>query len=299
MPRQRSSDSKKAETLYRKGMKLSEIAEKLKVPAGTVRRWKADQKWDDGNQKKRSETSTKTERKPSAKTERKPSARKSGGQPGNVNAVGNSGGGAPVGNKNAEKHGAYSAVYRDVFDDEERELAEQVFSDEEDLLQEQITVFAIRERRIIRAINKYAGMKDPVTGKDIPIIISATQRAEHKRVFDGTPEEQAEQEEEYKRIVQKKIDSGDRMPGRDVNILTTTENKDGIILRMERELTSVQSQKIKAINALAQLRLSKQKIDLCSAPWYWKTRCMSDICEIAKMYSTNIASRKNPSARLK
>lgn len=35
--------------------------------------------------------------------------RKRGGQPGNKNALGNRGGGAPYGNKNAVTHGAYSA----------------------------------------------------------------------------------------------------------------------------------------------------------------------------------------------
>ena len=42
---------------------------------------------------------------------------------------------------------------------------------------------------------------------------------------------------------------------------TNTENKDDIILRLERELTSVQSQKMKLINTLAQLKLEKQKIE--------------------------------------
>jgi hypothetical protein len=33
--------------------------------------------------------------------------RKRGGQPGNKNAIGNRGGGAPIGNTNAQKHGLY------------------------------------------------------------------------------------------------------------------------------------------------------------------------------------------------
>ena len=36
--------------------------------------------------------------------------RKRGGQPGNKNALGNRGGGAPYGNKNAEIHGLYSQI---------------------------------------------------------------------------------------------------------------------------------------------------------------------------------------------
>ena len=258
MPRQRSPDSKKAETLYRKGMKLSEIADRLGVPAGTVRRWKADQKWDDAGRSGRSEKATRNVRKPSGKTEHNPSARKRGAPVGNVNAVG---AGAPIGNKNAEIHGAYSKVLADVFTEEEKELAQFMFPDEESKLEEEITVCTIRERRIMKAINRYHAMVNPVTGEPIPLVVSGTMRSEHKRVFDGTEEERIAQEEEYKRIVEEKIDSGDRMPGRDITMTTNTENKDDIILRMERELTSVQSQKMKLINTLAQLKLEKQKIE--------------------------------------
>lgn len=58
MARARSPDSIEAEKMYRSGMKLVEIAEKLGVPDGTVRRWKSTQKWGSpGNMKsERSET---------------------------------------------------------------------------------------------------------------------------------------------------------------------------------------------------------------------------------------------------
>lgn len=68
-----------AKAMYRKGMKLVEIASQLNLPEGTVRRWKCTHKWD---------------------SER--SERKKGGQPGNKNATG------PPGNKNAEKYGFFS-----------------------------------------------------------------------------------------------------------------------------------------------------------------------------------------------
>ena len=41
---------------------------------------------------------------------------------------------------------------------------------------------------------------------------------------------------------------------------TTMENKDNMIARLEKELSTVQSKKTKAIEALAKLRLEKQKI---------------------------------------
>ncbi len=46
MPRAANEKATEAERLYRSGMKLVEIATKLGVPAGTVRRWKSTYQWD-------------------------------------------------------------------------------------------------------------------------------------------------------------------------------------------------------------------------------------------------------------
>ena len=80
-----------AKAMYRKGIKLVEIASQLNLPEGTVRRWKCTHKWDSERSDKNNERSVK----------------KKGGQPGNSNAVGNEGG-APEQNKNAEKYGFFS-----------------------------------------------------------------------------------------------------------------------------------------------------------------------------------------------
>ena len=66
MARSPNEKAEEAKQLYKKGMKLVEIAEKLEVPAGTVRRWKSTYKWD-GEQKsersdKKSERSEKNKR---------------------------------------------------------------------------------------------------------------------------------------------------------------------------------------------------------------------------------------------
>lgn len=74
-----------AEELYKKGMKLVEIASQLSLPEGTVRRWKCTHKWD------------------SERSGKKANVRKRGGQPGNTNATG-----GPPGNKKAEKYGFFS-----------------------------------------------------------------------------------------------------------------------------------------------------------------------------------------------
>lgn len=68
-----------------------EIAEQLDLPAGTIRGWKAKDDWD-----KRLNGALPKD------TER---SKQRGGQPGNQNAIGH---GAPLRNKNAEKHGFFS-----------------------------------------------------------------------------------------------------------------------------------------------------------------------------------------------
>lgn len=91
MPRAPDERIKKAYELYKKGMKLVEIASQLKLPAGTVRRWKSVYKWDNERSDKKSERSQK----------------KKGAQPGNKNSAGHASS-VPVKNKNAETHGFFS-----------------------------------------------------------------------------------------------------------------------------------------------------------------------------------------------
>lgn len=86
MPRKPDERIEQAEEMFRKGMKLIEIANQLGLPEGTVRRWKCTHKWDSERSEKKGERSK----------------RKRGGQPGNHNATG------PPGNKNAEKYGFFS-----------------------------------------------------------------------------------------------------------------------------------------------------------------------------------------------
>ena len=99
MPRARNAKADEALALYRQGLRLVDIAKKLEIPEGTVRRWKCTYKWD----------SDKSER-----SESKKSARKRGGQPGNRNRA------APKGNKRAEKFGFFSKYLpeetREIFD---------------------------------------------------------------------------------------------------------------------------------------------------------------------------------------
>ena len=130
----------------------------------------------------------------------------------------------------------------------EKDMIEDIPMDEEMLLIEQIQLFAVRERRIMIAINKYRSMKGEVS-------LYGFNRSESKRTFKTEEDKQL-----YEERIEKKISAEERLPGDMYNMQTTMENKDNMIARLEKELSTVQSKKTKAIEALAKLRLEKQKI---------------------------------------
>lgn len=94
MARERSPNRDKAFNIFKEhdgNIANRLIAEMLNVPEKTISGWKVKDQWNGVLQKKIQST-----------------PKNKGGQPGNRNAVGNSGGAAPPGNKNAEKHGLFS-----------------------------------------------------------------------------------------------------------------------------------------------------------------------------------------------
>lgn len=100
--RQRSTNRDKALKLWMKSgrtAKLKDIAVELGISDTLIRKWKFLDKWDEI-----------------------PAKRPRGAQPGNQNAVGNKGGGAPHGNANAMKHG----LYRKMLPNEMQELLKEV-----------------------------------------------------------------------------------------------------------------------------------------------------------------------------
>lgn len=246
----RSEERKQAERMYlesKGNMKLVEIAEKLGLPDNKVRKWKSLDNWEGKLHPAKEEKVKKKPVERSTKEEGSVPPKKSVGAPkGNTNAKGHKN---PVPPPDATKHGGYSAVYWDVLDETEKGLIEDMPKDEEELLIEQIQLFSVRERRIMQAINKYRNM-------DGPVAISNTWRSERKRTFD-TPED----EEEYNRLIREKIDKGERMPGKEYQTQTTTDNKDNIIARLESELSNVQAKKTKAIETLSRIHLEKAKLD--------------------------------------
>lgn len=66
MARSPNENAIKAKVLYKKGMSLVDIANKLNVPAGSVRRWKSKQKWDDEIGERSEKNAKASEKKASA-----------------------------------------------------------------------------------------------------------------------------------------------------------------------------------------------------------------------------------------
>lgn len=134
-------DTAKAEYIKRRRsggkVNLKDLAEKLGVTYGTVRNWKRIDQWDDAVERKR------------------------GGQPGNKNsrgkrnAKGNLGGGAPNGNTNAEKDGAYSTVHLERLSQEERDWLDQMPTGANENNIYELKLLRIQQRHIMERIAEY------------------------------------------------------------------------------------------------------------------------------------------------
>ncbi len=118
LPKAKNNLADEACALYVQGLLLKDIAEKLGVPASTVRRWKSTYKWD-------SECSDKIT-----------SVRKKGAPLNNANAAGNTGGKAPKKNNNAVKHG----IFQKYLPEESMDIIESMTDNPLDVLWGQIQI---------------------------------------------------------------------------------------------------------------------------------------------------------------
>ncbi|WP_178897050.1 phage terminase small subunit [Bacillus altitudinis] len=135
---------------------LKDIADELGVTSSTVRKWKANDKWDDNFKGSAPFRFRSAPKRPGApKGSKNAKGNKGGKAPaGNQNAKGNTGG-APKGNRNSVRTGEYESIMFDYMDDTEKELFEQIETDP--LYQIELTIreLSIRERRMMHRIMKY------------------------------------------------------------------------------------------------------------------------------------------------
>ena len=139
MARAPDERQEQAKELFLQGMKLIDISKALEVPVGTIRSWKNRYNWDEKS------NATLHKRKRNV-------AKAKGGQPGNQNAIGNHGGAAPEGNKNAVTTGEFETLLFDCLEPEEKQLAAAVPNDKEQLLFQEIQMLTVRERRMMKRI---------------------------------------------------------------------------------------------------------------------------------------------------
>ena len=146
MGRARNPKTDEAEKLFYKGMKLKDIASRLEVPEGTVRRWKNTYKWN------------------SERSDKKANVRKRGGQIGNKNAVGGNQS-APLRNHNAEKFG----FFRKYLPEETVSIIEEMPKDPLDILWDQIQIAyaaIIRAQKIMYVKDKEDKTIERIEEKD-------------------------------------------------------------------------------------------------------------------------------------
>ena len=248
MPKASKEKMIEAEKLFNDGMAMVEIAIKLGVSDGTVRSWKNRYGWGDKSPKNNRNVAKKEDKKNATLQKRK-----KGGQPGNKNAKGGSGNPKPKLPPNVTKHGGYVPVFIDTLDEEEQELVATIPKVTELQLMEQIQLFSIRERRLLKAINKYRRLQGEVAIADVS-------RYEDKRAFKNE-----EEEIEYDRRQKLKVEKEEMLPGKSYSIQTHTTNRDMIIARLEQELSTIQGKKTKAIEALSKFRIEKEKLENESA----------------------------------
>lgn len=222
MPRARSPNRDKAYELWIESGKkrlLKDIAKELEVSETQVRKWKNQDQW---------EGKTSKGTLPKEKDKKKSNVTNKKGAPkGNQNAKGH---GAPKGNQNNYKHGLYQNIYWDTLDDDELEMIDSMHYDEERLLEEQIALLSVRERRLLKSIAEH---KQPAN----KLSIDSVQKRKMDVRKDG--EEQYSEEE----------------------VTTQTVSSFQIIQKLEAELTKVQGRKTKCIDSLTRLRLERIKIE--------------------------------------
>lgn len=225
MPRARSPNRDKAFQLWieSQGQKsLQDIAAELGVKPEQVRSWKHADKWD---------AQTKKVALPNGKGH--VVKRKQGGQRGNKNAVGNPGGGAPSGNKNNFRHGAYERVVLGLLSEDDAAI----FQDEEtgliveQELRQTLAMLNVKEIRLMRHIANVQKIVDAQKNGDDFLASSA---------------------EEEK--------TGDEFSYTSLSVFKASPLE--AMTKLEAELDKVQGRKVKVLAELEKLRLGREKLAL-------------------------------------
>ena len=149
MARVRSPNRDKAFEIYKESngnIANREIAKILDISEKTISGWKVKDKWNDqlnGVLQKEIRSTPKEKRK-------------KGGQPGNKNATG------PPGNKNAVTTGEFENIFFDTLEKDELNLIKSIELEKRKLLEQEIQLLTVRERRMLKRIDDLKKSKEVV-----------------------------------------------------------------------------------------------------------------------------------------
>ena len=138
MARVRSPNRDKAFEIYKESsgnIANREIAKILDISEKTISGWKVKDKWNE-----KLNGVLQTEKRST------PLKRNKGGQPGNKNATG------PPGNKNAVTTGEFENIFFDTLEKDELNLIKNIEIEKRRLLEQEIQLLTIRERRMLKRI---------------------------------------------------------------------------------------------------------------------------------------------------
>ena len=270
----RSEKSIEGERLYHDGYKLVDIAKKLEVPEGTVRRWKSTQDWDgkkkeperSGNKanvknKNKANVRTKGKRevsikasekegttaalKPAQNTKNKNHSTSKGGAPiGNKNAVGNSGGGPPD-NKHAVTTGQYETIlFSNINSEAERRILEMPL--DVLLLQEaQIKKGLIREQRMMERIgvaeNAHGGMLIDTVTKDKGVTTTKRSKLSEDGEIMPSGTDVAEEHENTQTVAESSTKRVERIEDSLTRVMAVTQRGIQQLYKMQSEIEGKES----------------------------------------------------------
>lgn len=249
MARTRSPNRDRAYELWKeRGGKIAnrEIAAALGEDEKKIAVWKQRDKWSVVQQ-----SESVVQQKKDCCTTRKPK-KKRGGQPGNgnakghgaplgnKNAVGNRGG-APPGNKNALISGKYERIFFSCLDEEEQEIYEKLNTDELALIDMELKILTIRERKMMARLRETEKKKEDIEERITQVVGASTLK---NAVYDEVAGQM--KDASVTTLVPKEI----------VQMKKSNLEK---ILRIERDLTDIQAKKTKAIDTKHRIMRERQE----------------------------------------
>ncbi|PEW64326.1 hypothetical protein CN448_27555 [Bacillus cereus] len=270
--------------------KLVDIAKKIGVPASTIRKWKAQDKWEE--ELKGDALNSKR----SAPINKRNAPKSKGGQIGNKNAKGNKGGAAPIGNKNAignkggaaplrngnaVKTGEYRSLWMDALDEDEKEMLQIAEIDPVQECVDSIKLYMYRERVIMLRIKALREGLSPY---------------ERMVIKERKPEKRTVQVEDltnpgtYKNIKVTEFKMVEQ------SITETEGDTIAAVLAHEEALTRIQDKKLKAVAKLHELTtttphrlgIEERKLAILEEKWEKEKGAAGERQSQAKTWASNL-----------